>query len=241
MKLRIMILILFAVSFINAQKSPKYFVEKPQHNFGTIVEGEIVSHNFEIVNKGNADLVIEKVKASCGCTAAQPEKNVLKPNEKTSIKVEFNSKSRMGPQEKFIYIYTNDQVTPEQKLSFSCVIVDKLTAAKQKGKFPKLKLMKTSYDFGNVEEGKVVNAKLEFKNSGNDVLQIQDVKTSCGCTAALLSSKILKPGESGELRIDLDTANREGKLTRTITLLSNDPDQPAQTITLFVNIEKRKS
>ena len=83
--------------------------------------------------------------------------------------------------------------------------------------------------------------KVEFKNIGNAVLNITDVKTSCGCTAALLSSKTLQAGESGTLRIDLDTSNREGKLTRTVTLLSNDPQEPNQTITLFVNIQKRKS
>ena len=83
--------------------------------------------------------------------------------------------------------------------------------------------------------------KISFKNDGKGVLVISDVKTSCGCAAALLSSKTLQPGESGNIRIELDTANREGKLTRTVTLYSNDSQQPNQTITLFVNIEKRKS
>ncbi|MBA4405897.1 hypothetical protein C0389_01350 [bacterium] len=229
------------VSGITAQiNAPKISVKKDRHDFGTIVEGEIVTHKFEISNSGTAELVISQVRASCGCTAAKPDKMKLKPGEKTFVKVEFNSENRLGPQEKFVYVSSNDPINPEYKLSFVGVIVDKNAAAKD-GKNPKLTLSKTSIDFGKVEEGKIVDTKISFKNEGSSTLVINDVKTSCGCTAALLSSKTLKPGESGNVRIELDTANREGKLTRTVTLYSNDPLQPNQTITLFVTIEKRKS
>lgn len=238
------VLLFFMLGFVTgiaAQiNAPKISVKKDHHDFGTIVEGEIVTHKFEITNTGTDKLIISQVRASCGCTAAKPDKMNLKPGEKTFVKVEFNSVNRLGPQEKFIYVSSNDPIKPEYKLSFVGVIVAKNAAAKN-GKNPKLSLSKTTYDFGNVEEGKVVDTKINFKNDGSGVLLINDVKSSCGCTAALLSSKSLQPGESGNIRIELDTANREGKLTRTVTLYSNDPQQPNQTITLFVNIEKRKS
>ncbi len=232
---------LIAVPVLLAQLSaPKLMVKNLNHDFGTIVEGQVVSYKYEIENKGTAELRISNVSASCGCTAAKPEKMNLKPGEKTFVQVEFNSENRLGPQEKFVYISSNDPANPDLKLTFTGVVVDKNAAAKN-GKGPKLTIAKSSHDFGNVEEGKIVDLKISFKNEGEGVLVINDVKTSCGCTAALLSSKTLKPGESGTIRIELDTANREGKLTRTVTLYSNDPKQPNQTITLFVNIEKRKS
>ena len=239
-KMSILCLLCFVTGIVAQINAPKISVKKDHHDFGTIVEGEVVTHKFEITNTGTAELIISQVRASCGCTAAKPDKMNLKPGEKTFVKVDFNSENRLGPQEKFVYVSSNDPINPEYKLSFTGVIVAKNAAAKN-GKNPKLSLNKTSYDFGNVEEGKVVDAKISFKNEGKGVLLINDVKTSCGCTAALLSSKSLQPGESGNIRIELDTANREGKLTRTVTLYSNDPQQPNQTITLFVNIEKRKS
>ncbi|MFA7228369.1 MAG: DUF1573 domain-containing protein [Melioribacteraceae bacterium] len=220
--------------------APKINVKASNHDFGTIVEGQIVKHRYEIMNNGTAELKISNVRASCGCTAAKPDKMNLRPGEKTFVLAEFNSENRLGPQEKYIYVSSNDPVNPELKLGFTCVIVDKNAAAKN-GKSPKLKLLKSSYDFGNVEEGRVVDVKIGFKNEGESVLVVSDVKTSCGCTAVLLSSKSLNPGESGSIRIELDTANREGKLTRTVTFYSNDSQKPNQTITLFVNIEKRKS
>ena len=221
--------------------SPKIEAKETHFDFGTITEGEIAKHEFIIQNTGNADLAIGRVNASCGCTAAKPQKSLLKPNEKTAIEVEFNSQNRLGPQQKYVYVFSNDPKTPEMKLDFTGVVVDKNTVLSKDGKTPRMKLGVSSHDFGNVEEGKIVEFKMEFKNIGNGVLNITDVKTSCGCTAALLSSKSLQPGESGTVRIDLDTSNREGKLTRTVTLYSNDPQEPNQTVTLFVNIEKRKS
>lgn len=240
MKMKFFLMALLLANFMNAQNLPKIYSPNPTHDFGTILEGEIVTHNFEIINNGKAELEIQKVSATCGCTAANPVKNKLMPGEKTTIKVEFNSKSRMGPQEKYVYVFSNDKENPNLRLSFSCVVVDKMTQAQFNNKIPKLVISKSSHDFGDVEEGKVVSAKIDLKNTGNDILKIDNVKTTCGCTAALLSSKTIKPGEAGNLRIDLDTANREGKLTRTVTIISNDPAQPSQSITLFVNILKRK-
>lgn len=219
---------------------PKIEATKYFHDFGTVVEGQIVSTNFEIVNNGSGELKIDRVNASCGCTAAQPKKNILKPGEKTIIKVDFNSSGRLGPQEKFVYIMSNDPLTPELKLSFKCVVVDKSVAKQANAKLPKLKLNKTEYNFGDVEEGKLVETKIGFKNVGSNVLEINDVKTSCGCTAALVSNKKLQPGESGNLRIELDTNGREGKLTRTVIIYSNDPEGPNQVITINANIIKRK-
>jgi hypothetical protein len=219
---------------------PKIQAKSNTYDFGTIVEGEIVTTSFEIMNVGSGDLKIDQVRASCGCTAAQPAKNILKPGEKTSIKVDFNSKDRLGPQEKYVYVMSNDPKSPELKLSFKAVVVDKSVAQSADVQFPRIKLLKTEYDFGNVEEGKLVETKISFKNEGKGILEITDVKTSCGCTAALVSNKRINPGESGNVRIELDTANREGKLTRTVTIMTNDPDNPNPVITLYVNIEKRK-
>lgn len=240
-KFVVLYLICFASVALSQIATPRITVKSDKHDFGTIVEGQVVSYKYEIQNTGTSELKISEVKASCGCTAAAPEKLNLKPGEKTSVKVEFNSENRLGPQEKFVYIFSNDPVNPQYKLNFTCVVVEPKDALPKDGKFSKLKLALTQYDFGNVTEGKIVDVKVNFKNEGKGVLQINDVKTSCGCTAALLSSKTIQPGESGNVRIELDTANREGKLTRTVTLMSNDPLQPNQTITLFVNIEKKKS
>ncbi|MEW6509089.1 MAG: DUF1573 domain-containing protein [Bacteroidota bacterium] len=239
MKKLFIALFLIAVSVLNAQQSvPKITSTNTEHNFGEILEGQVVSHTYEIMNTGTADLKIDKIQASCGCTAAQPAKKLLKPGEKTTIKVEFDSSNRMGFQQKYVYVFSNDPDMPQLRLSFSALIVERIT--NPTGKFPKMKLEKNQIDFGTIEEGTIKLAKINFQNVGSSTLEITDIKTTCDCTAALLSSKKVGPGESGTLRIELDTTDRSGKLTRTILLVTNDPTEPRHVITLFANIEKKK-
>ena len=95
-----------------------------EYDYGTIKQGEIVEHLFEFTNTGKSDLIIRHVKASCGCTAVKPEKNVLKPGETSSIKAVFNSRGRKGSQHKSITVITNDPDKPMYVLSLKGNIED---------------------------------------------------------------------------------------------------------------------
>ncbi len=86
----------------------KITVDNKIFDFGTIQQGESTEHTFVISNVGKSDLIIRKVKASCGCTAVKPEKEVIAPGEKTSIKATFNSRGKSGRQNKSITVITND-------------------------------------------------------------------------------------------------------------------------------------
>jgi len=235
---RILFLLSFFFITINGQVvGPKLSVPEKSFDFGDINEGDVVKHTFTIYNTGDDLLVIKDVKASCGCTAALPDKKKLKPGESTGIKVEFNSAKRRGKQRKHVYLTTNDPENKEVRLTFTTnILVDQTKKVTEQ---PRMKLSRTQHDFGTVSEGKVLELNVDFKNVGKDELVVKDVKSSCGCAAALLSSKKLKPGETGKIKIELDTSDRVGKFTRTVTLYTNEPDLGQQTITLFVNVKKR--
>ncbi len=67
-------------------------------------------------------------------------------------------------------------------------------------------------------------------------LEIRDIRTSCGCTAASPSKKVFKPGESGELKVSFDSKNRSGRTSRTITLITNDEVEEYYTLTIYAEI-----
>lgn len=81
--------------------------EKETHDFGKIIQGDIVRYQFKFKNIGNKDLVISDVKGSCGCTITQFPKQPIKPNQESTIDVSFNSAAKMGPQNKNLTVYTN--------------------------------------------------------------------------------------------------------------------------------------
>ncbi len=90
------------------ENAPVFKVKDPVFNFSTIKRGEKVEHEFLVTNNGKSDLIIRKVRASCGCTAVRPENEVIGPGESTKIRVIFNSAGRLGKQNKTVTVITND-------------------------------------------------------------------------------------------------------------------------------------
>jgi len=76
---------------------------------------------------------------------------------------------------------------------FVCLMTSNALAA------PNLVVEQPVFDFGEVAQGDKVPHTFKFRNDGDKPLYIDRVKSSCGCTAALLSAKTLAPGESGEI------------------------------------------
>ena len=78
------------------------------YNFGTIPEhGGKVTHDFEFVNEGDANLVIYDAKADCGCTRPKFDAAPVKPGRKGKIKVTFITEGQRGYISKDIKIRTN--------------------------------------------------------------------------------------------------------------------------------------
>jgi hypothetical protein len=50
---------------------PRLDVDNPEHDFGTAIEGERLVHTFTLRSTGDADLVINSAKPTCGCTVAK--------------------------------------------------------------------------------------------------------------------------------------------------------------------------
>ncbi len=76
-------------------------------DFGTVSEGEKVSHVYKFKNTGNEPLVISNAKGSCGCTVPQWPKTPIAPGESGEIMVEFNSKGKPGKQTKRVTVTAN--------------------------------------------------------------------------------------------------------------------------------------
>ena len=77
------------------------------HDFGTIIEGEMVVCYFDYENAGEKDLVINSVEATCGCTTPDWSSEPLKPGEKESLKIVFDASGRSGQQRKVVTVSSN--------------------------------------------------------------------------------------------------------------------------------------
>jgi len=96
---------------------------------------------------------------------------------------------------------------------------------------------KQSKDFGKVMEGEKLKHVFLFKNKGTATLEILRVEPSCGCTAAVLSSPRTPPGGEGRIEVAVDTQGMRGRVSRDISVTTNDPRQPQLALTVSAEVE----
>jgi len=95
-------------SIQGAVLEPVMLFDTLEHDFGTIIEGERVVCYFDYVNEGEADLVITSVEASCGCTTPGWSSEPLKPGEKESLEIIFDTSGYSGVQRKVVTVHSYD-------------------------------------------------------------------------------------------------------------------------------------
>ncbi len=80
-------------------------------------------------------------------------------------------------------------------------------------------------DYGEVAYGADGIREFKFTNTGDDVLIVARVYSTCGCTIPKKPEEPIQPGESGIIEVKYDT-KRPGPIRRTITVYSNASQEP---------------
>ena len=89
----------------NKQAAIKF--DKEEHDFGTLLQGEVVTYSFHFTNTGNMPLIISEVGSSCGCTVGDYPREPIAPGKKGEIKVTYNSAGHHGFQSRVLTVMSN--------------------------------------------------------------------------------------------------------------------------------------
>jgi len=116
----------------------------------------------------------------------------------------------------------------------SCANIESMLKPK-----PKLVFKPDFVDLGKIEEGEEVQTAFTLTNAGKEPLKIHEAHSSCGCTVPDLKQNELKPGESTKLDIMVDTAMKQGPVTKTVEVSSNDPDSPVVSLPIKMIVNNR--
>lgn len=150
----------------------------------SINDKQAIGH-FKYQNTGKAPLHFKQVHASCGCTTAQTQKDVVPPGEKGEITATFNIGDRTGTQVKTITVQTDDPdlVKATTQLKLTAVIPQPLEVNpaflmwqdKEEPK-PKTVTVKVAKDF-TVKDLKVTPSSQDFQatvsKAGKDEFKIE--------------------------------------------------------------------
>ena len=89
-----------------SQTGPKIEFKSDTVDYGTVYKDEDSGiREFEFTNTGDADLIIQDVKSTCGCTIPSKPKDPIKPGKTGKIEIKYNMKP--GPIRKTITIMSN--------------------------------------------------------------------------------------------------------------------------------------
>ena len=98
-----LLLVLCATLSINSQE---FKFDQETIDYGKIIKGSEGERTFVFTNVGDAPLIIQSIKSSCGCTVPKKPENPIMPGEKGEIKVSYDTK-RTGGFSKQITILSN--------------------------------------------------------------------------------------------------------------------------------------
>lgn len=110
----VFIFFVFVFGFVTVSLGQSLEVLGPTNNLGRVLrDGATVTHSLTIRNAGNKDLLIDSVKASCGCTSGRLLKSRLSPGETTTIVVTLVPEYEKGEKVYSFFLLTND---PKQRV-----------------------------------------------------------------------------------------------------------------------------
>jgi len=207
---------------------PRIVFEQTFHDFAVISDTLPVSFDFVFKNQGNEVLKIGNVKASCGCTAAQPTKNEYLPGEEGSIHVVFKPKGRTGHQAKSIRVESND---PENLVTNIRISADILAAVNLE---PKV------FRFDQVEAGHTKTVTGTVRVRGED-FKVTDVSINGPyATVKVLGTEELTVDDTPVSETNIEVTIEEnaplGWLDRRVVIRTNNPEKPTIEAPLWANV-----
>jgi len=195
--------------------------------FQDMKETEVKVDTFKLYNNGTKPINI-KFNELPAFMKAEIKDPVMKPDMESQIIISYDAKLRADYGYVFdkFFLSTDDDDQPEKLLYVSANIVQDFSwmTEKDKKKAPHILFENQSFDFASVKDGTNVEYSFKFKNTGKSTLKILKTKASCGCTATEPVKTVLKKGESSEIKIVFNTTGRKGNQHKTITVITNDPD-----------------
>ena len=189
--LRFVAIMFVVLSGSIAFAAPNLQVSSPKFDFGEIFQGEKVLHVFEFVNEGDETLKIDRVKSSCGCTAALVSEKSIPPGGKGELQANFDSARFRNTVSKTIYLYSNDPVRPIMQFYIKGTVLE--TVAVEPAQI----------NFGNVVAEKLITATVLLRNQGKQTLTLGTPHATAAELVVKMPETSLASGDEVTLELQL--------------------------------------
>lgn len=216
------------------------FTEK-EYNFGTIKEDNgVLSHDFQFKNEGKTPLIINEVKASCGCTVPEWPREPILPGKTGSIKVTFDPKKLSGSFSKTIQVLSNAS-TPQVVISINGVVIPVATNADiYKYAIGDIRIENIYVAFGEIPKGKTKTHILRVLNTSGEKSVTLTFKTLPPYLKYTCVPEVIGPKQEGSLKIEYltENVNQWDYVVDRLDLLINGQAFPKNRLNITANIKE---
>jgi len=190
---------------------PRAVFSEARFEFGEVLSGAVVEHDFALRNTGSAPTRIEKVSMTTPLLVTQMPQEVA-PGGGGRIHFKLDTASLEGKFEGTILVYLNDPALPQARLSFSGHIV------------PAIELSPRPAFFVAGQRGKGNRAAIEIVNHESEPLRIEKIEHPAERFATQLEA--LKPGQHYRLTLALKPDGPGGRAAGTILIKTSSKRVP---------------
>lgn len=191
-------------------------LEPNSFDFGEMQQQEEKVTHVTVTNMGAGLLVIEDVKADCGCTVPNIENKSLAPGESTQMEIRFNSKKFHGNVYKSVQVMSNDPMNP---------VVDVMLTAKV---FAALVINPANerIGFSRSQRGDVTTKPVTFEATQVDALELSVGKTRSGLFQVKAVNGVDGDPRKSHLEVTVPADMPAGRHRDVVRVATNVPERP---------------
>jgi hypothetical protein len=195
---------------------PKLFISEVEWDYGLVKPGGKYTHIFTIKNKGDEELIIERLHSSCGCVKTSISTKSIQPGKSTQLKAIFDMAGYEGKVEKHIYIKSNDPQEPDKTIILSAEIEHQPK--------PIMSISKNEWNLDLISQGDVPTLSLIIHNPGDENLIIDRVNFYKNIEYNFTLPLTIHPNEKYKVVLTYNSAGHElGEVKEAVWIYSNDP------------------
>jgi len=241
--MRQLILVVSLIGAVGLAAQPKLEFEKAVHDFGQIKEADgAAEYSFIFRNTGSEPLLINNVKASCGCTTPSWTREPVAPGASGQITARYNTLNRPGPFNKTLTVTSNNGVgvivlsikgSVEPKVK---TIEDHLPT-----KYGSMRIINKSLNLGKITTEKLIVRDFDVYNDSDTAFSFLPQATKVSEHIQLTFEPLeLKPREKGVVRMTYDPVKRGalGYHTEQVVIGTTDYKEPEKTLNVVATIEE---
>ena len=217
-----------------SSRPPQLIVSEEEWDFGMVKPNEKPTQIFTIKNEGEEDLLIERVRASCGCVKTSISTKRIKSGKSAELKVIFDTAGYDGKITKDIFITSNDFQEPEKKMRVSVEV--------EHQPYPILNLSQTEWNLSLISQGDKPSLNLMIENAGDKDLVIDKIEVYSHMSYNVTLPLKVLPQEKQEFTLTYDSTGHEiGEIREAIIISSNDPRKKGKSFLIRGYIKEKES